>query len=295
MVGDVGVDGVKFTFEAVLRAKPAPGNGHLGVLQRLKCPDELVVKGSRITDLLADACFVPKHEKLSVTFKLEGVNQARGVVEIWGERYPTGKPVHVEKFVPVLGDNTWNTWYGGKHPKTSDVTGKITEDGPLKDKYLSPEFSPYRVRVSHWARVVASVTAPLGAGVVKLTIAETQFEVKFESLQIRLMQGVDESIAATALNRRFRLENTLMIEPRQTNGDFAASGRLPALAMWQATFWVAADGDRDFRRQYRRCQPGSSRKALARNRSLAQRHDTHSEYSTTPRKEPPENWFPRSS
>src|SRR6185437_3444749 len=107
-------------------------NGHLAVIQRLKAINELAVKGTKISISKLDACFVPRQEKLVAKLKVEGAAPAKGRIEIWGERYPTNKPIYTEDFVPASGDKDWDTWYGGKTPDAD--TFKITEAGPLKDK-----------------------------------------------------------------------------------------------------------------------------------------------------------------
>lgn len=220
---------MKYHFFAVLREKPGPQNGHLSILEQLKSAD-LEVKGTKLTIHEIYEAFVPKQETLRVVFGILGEAPKKGRIEIWGERYPTNKPIYSEDFTPESGLTTTESWHGGKEPKkegdspTKVYSGDITEDGPLKGKYLTPEFSPYRVRI-----IIGpddeSVKDPIEKGKGKVCIAESQFEVKFESILIRLHEGLNEAAAED----KHKLSNVLAIEksPPVRNGTFLAMGRLP--------------------------------------------------------------------
>jgi hypothetical protein len=186
MNADLTADGTKYSFLAILRQKPTPANGHLAVIQTRPTKKDLAVKGTKLSITTLDGWFVPKQEKLAAKFKLEGEAPANGRIEIWGERYPTDKPIYAEDFVPAAGDKDWNTWCGGENPE--DNTGEITADGPLKDKYLTPEFSPYRMRVIVGPNDEA-VKDPYGKGLGKTAMDEKLFEVDFKSVHIRLVEG----------------------------------------------------------------------------------------------------------
>jgi len=213
---------------AVLRQKPIAANGHQTVWRSVKVPASLAVKGTKLTISKIDAAFVPKQEKLEATYKIEGIAPAKGRIEVWGERYPTKKPVYVEAFKPAAEEKVWNTWFGGVEPKKKDdpknkvYGGGITEEGPLKAKYLTPEFSPYRLRIVLGPDDEA-IKEPLGKGLGKVVIAETQFEVTYQSLYIRLQKDLNEQTA----DKDNRLASVLGVEPRAATGEYAALGRLP--------------------------------------------------------------------
>lgn len=213
---------VKYRFYAALRDRPGPGNGHCAVIKRLRS-GELTVNPTLVAVTAIDAAFVPKQEKLEATINISGFTPAKGRIEVWGERYPTDKPIFFTTFDPEDGDNAWDDWYGGLDPRDNQNTGGITEDGPLKGKYLTPEFSPYRVRVITGPDD-ASVADPLGRGKGKVCLAEERFEVKFQSVQIRLQRGLQER----ADKAEHRLRDVLVVEPRAADGSYAAQGRLPA-------------------------------------------------------------------
>lgn len=199
----------QFKFDAVLRQIPTPANGHLTVRRRLTS-GQLTVQGYRASLGATDAAFVPKQEKLSAKVSVTDAGGAAkaGRYEIWGERYPSDKPLYTEDFTPAAGDTTWNTWDGKAN------------DGVLNGKYISPEFSPYRLRVIIGPDADA-VKDPHGKGKGRVSIAETQFEVAFQSLRVRLQDGLEAAVQTA-------LASALAIEPRQPNGTFAATGRLPA-------------------------------------------------------------------
>src|SRR5206468_3832583 len=48
MTPETAATGATYIFNAILREKPSAGNGHLGVLQKIKSP-ELKVLGTRVT------------------------------------------------------------------------------------------------------------------------------------------------------------------------------------------------------------------------------------------------------
>lgn len=208
-------DDAQYSFFALLREKPSPANGQLGVLQRIESTNKVKVKGTKLTISSVDAAFVPKQEKLEVKYKIEGEAPAKGRIEIWGERYPTNKPIYAEAFTPTAGEKTWKTWYGGLKPSgTSDdlddppEKGKITENGPLKGKYLTPEFSPYRVRIIIGPDDTDKpVEDPCGKGLGKVAMAEAQSEVTFQSVRIRLQAGLTEAAA----DDKYKLKQVLRI------------------------------------------------------------------------------------
>ncbi|AUX43476.1 uncharacterized protein SOCE26_049250 [Sorangium cellulosum] len=201
---------VEFTFDAVLRQKPSPANGQLTVRRRLTS-GPLKVSGYRVAidPSGVDAAFVPKQEKLSVKLAVDDAGGAAkaGRYEIWGERYPSDKPLYTEDFTPSAGDITWSGWDG----KASD--------GVLAGKYITPEFSPYRVRVIIGPDEGA-VKDPRGSGRGKVAVAEASFEVRIQSVRIRTQAGLAGGVQAA-------LDDLLGIEPAQPNGAFAAAGRLP--------------------------------------------------------------------
>ena len=217
---------------AVLRQKPIAANGHQTVWRSVKVPASLAVKGTKLTISKIDAAFVPKQEKLEATYKIEGIAPAKGRIEVWGERYPTKKPVYVEAFKPAAEEKVWNTWFGGKEPKKKDdpltkkYGGEITEAGSLKGLYLTPEFSPYRLRIVLGPDDEA-IKDPLGKGLGKVVIAETQFEVTLQSIHVRLLKGLTET--ATAAESFYKLDQALGVESPNTlrNGRYKTMARLP--------------------------------------------------------------------
>jgi hypothetical protein len=205
---------VEYSFFALLREKPAAANGYIGVIVRLASTNKLTVKGTKFTDVTIDECFVPKQEKLVVKFKIEGDVPAKGWVEIWGERFPTSKPLYAKEFTPAA-ENTWK-WDGKKNDSTA-----ATKVGD----YMSPQFSPYRVRV-----IVGpdddSVKEPYGKGLGKTTVLERQFGIIVQKLQIRV-----QSNFADQADVKYQLRTALAIEKSPgsatADGSFKAMGRLP--------------------------------------------------------------------
>jgi len=201
---------VSFTFDAVLRQTPTPANGQLTVRRRLTAK-ALSVVGYRVTVDPAgvDAAFVPKQEKLSVKHTIDDAGAAAkaGRYEIWGEHYPSNKPLYTEDFNPAAGATTWSSWDG------------TANDGVLAGKLLTPEFSPYRVRVLIGPDA-AAVKDPHGKGRGKVAIAEAAFQVEIQSVHLELQRGLDPAVQ-TALN------GVLAVEPRLAKGVFTATGRLP--------------------------------------------------------------------
>ena len=225
-----GPEDATYSAQAILRQKPTAANGHQTVWKSVKAPADLAVKGTKLTISKIDAAFVPKQEKLEATYKIEGTAPAKGRIEVWGERYPSKKPVYVEAFTPAVETKTWNTWHGGKEPKKKDdpltkkYGGEITEAGVLKGLYLTPEFSPYRLRIVLGPDDEA-IKDPLGKGLGKVVIAETQFEVTLQSIHVRLLKG----LAETAAESFYKLDQALGIESANTltNGRYKTMARLP--------------------------------------------------------------------
>jgi hypothetical protein len=204
----------EYSFFAILREAPSAANGYMGVLARIESINKLTVKGTTITDAVLDACFVPKQEKLVAKFKVTGELPAKGRIEIWGERYPTSKPLYTEDFTPEL-ENKWK-WDGKKNDSAA-----ATKVG----NYISPQFSPYRLRI-----VVGpdddSVKEPYGKGLGKATVFDQQFAIVVQKIQIRV-----QSDLADQADPKYQLRTALAIEKTPgavtDDGSFAAMGRLP--------------------------------------------------------------------
>lgn len=220
----------KYHFFAILHEKPTPKNGHQTVVRRLDKSADLDVKSTTLTLIKLDKAFVPKQEKLNIKYKIEGEIPVKGKFEIWGERYSTDKPIYSETITPAVGEKTWATWHGGKAPKKQgdpvdkQYKGGITEEGPLKGKYLTPEFSPYRLRII-LGPDDESINDPFKKGRGKVCLIESQFEVKFESIHIRLQENLNEAAAED----KYKMANVLAVEksPAVQDGTFKAMGRLP--------------------------------------------------------------------
>ncbi|MEP7123554.1 MAG: hypothetical protein ABJE95_21680 [Byssovorax sp.] len=197
----------KLTFDAVIRETPSPKNGHITSRGRVTSPG-LAVHGFKVSITTVDAAFVPGKENLHVQLKVEnkGGVALKGRYEIWGERC-LGNPIFADKFTPAAGDTTWSGW-------DSKANG-----GALSGKLITPEFSPYRVRVIIGLDD-ASVKDPAGVGKGKVCVAEHLFEVVIESLQMRLQSGLSAAVTSA-------LNTFLAIEPRDAKGVYHAQGRLP--------------------------------------------------------------------
>lgn len=208
-------EAVKYHFFALLCEKPSAKNGHKAVAQRLKSA-ELEVKGAKLSKVTCDACFVPKQEKLELKYKLEGTAPAKGRIEIWGERYPTKKPLYTEDFAPAVGEKEWKTWDG----KSND--GKTYLNKETANAYLTPEFSPYRIRIVVGPNDDA-VKEPLGKGVGKVATIEIPFEIVFLSVHPRLQNNLTEAAAVD----KYKLASVLAVEPRIASGKYGVMGRLP--------------------------------------------------------------------
>jgi hypothetical protein len=201
-------------FDALLKQKPTPQNGFHAVLNKATSPPSQVT-GFTVSIGNMDGCFVPHAEMLHVAYTVADVNGVAqaGRVEVWGERYPTNKPVYFGPIAYANGVNNWNTWNG---------TPNDTKYGA----YLTPEFSPYRLRI-----IVGpdqgSVDDPFGAGLGKVAVAEKEFEVKFESVNIRIQVGITETASGAPANAGYTLAQALAIEPYNHDGTYAHLGRLP--------------------------------------------------------------------
>ncbi|MBM4442787.1 MAG: hypothetical protein FJ027_20400, partial [Candidatus Rokubacteria bacterium] len=222
------------TFEALLREKPTPANAHQTVVAKVEAA-AIKLKGYTVEVSALDEAFVPKQESLELKYKVTDAGAAakKGLIRIWGERYPKDEPLYEEKFTPAAGDTTWNSWKG--------QAGL----GYLKDKYITPEFSPYRVQV-----IIGpdddSVAEPWGKGLGKAAVAEKQFEIKVQSIVVRL-QANPHGDVVTALEPDTRL----VVEPRTPTGVYAAKARLPLAREkaindgWAGGGQGSATGERD--------------------------------------------------
>ena len=201
----------KLKFDAVLRERPTAKTGMRAVLGKVTSA-EAQLQGFAVTITSIDASFVPHAEKIQVAYTVSdpGGVAKNGRIEIWGERYPTNKPLYTENFVPAHGAHNWISWDGKANA------------GPLSGKYISPEFSPYRVRIVA-AVDQGSADDAFAAGLKKVAVAEKPFEVEFQSVRVRLQAGITEAVAGAA----YRLGQALAVEPYNPNGTFAAMGRLP--------------------------------------------------------------------
>jgi len=217
-------DSTQLQFDAILRERPGTANGHQAVLAQTRLLTILTVAGFRVEMTSIDEAFVPglppgpDQEKLEAAYRLHGNAPASGRYEIWGERYPTDQPIYTENFVPAAGNTTWNSWNGG---------GITT--APLNGLFLTPEFTPYRLKIIVGPDAV-SVQDPYGAGKGKVSIAERQFQVVFQSVHIRLqdLRTPAPAIEAAADDSNYVLSKVLAIEPRiVADGSYANTGRLP--------------------------------------------------------------------
>jgi len=205
----------KLKFDAVLKDKASPKTGFHAVLAKVTSP-EADVKGFKVDITDGDAAFVPHTEKIQIKYTVTdpGGVAVKGRYEIWGERYPDDTPLYIENFTPAAGAKTWDTW-----------DGKANQ-GKYNGKYMSPEFSPYRVRI------VIGVTQGVvddafGVGISQVAAAERPFDVEFESVHIRLQAGIVETAAGAPANVGYTLGQVLTVEPYARNGNYRALGRLP--------------------------------------------------------------------
>ena len=200
----------KLKFEALLREKPSAKAGIHAVMGKITSA-EADVKGFAVTITKIDAAFVPHGEKIEVAYTVSdpGAVAKKGRIEVWGERYPTDKPLYTENFVPAHGAHTWTSWDGKANA------------GTLSGKYISPEFSPYRVRIIAGVDQ-GSVDDAFEAGLKKVAAAEKPFEVEFESVRIRLQTSLEGTVQ-TAMDTALAVES----DPPGFKSVFAATGRLP--------------------------------------------------------------------
>ena len=221
---------MKFSFYALLREKPSPKNGHTAVVQRLKS-GELEVKGTKLSVVSVDEAFVPKQEKLELKYKLEGAVPAKGRIEVWGERYPVDKPLYTEDFTPVTGEKEWKTWDG----KSND--GKKYLNSQTADAYLTPEFSPYRIRI-----IVGpdddSVKEPAVKGKGKVALIEKQFEIKVETIKIQVQNDIVEAAAED----KYKLRSVLMV-PLNPEISITGASQSSPIVITTATDHKLADKD----------------------------------------------------
>jgi hypothetical protein len=206
--------GPHLTFDAVLKDTASPKTGFHAVLAKAKS-GPATLQGFRVQVTGGDASFVPHAEKIQITYSVTdpGGVATKGRYEIWGERYPDDAPLYTENFTPAAGAKTWSTW-----------DGKANR-GKSAGKYISPEFSPYRVRIIIGVDQ-ASVDDAFGAGISQVAAAEGTFDVAFQSVRIRLQAGIAEAAAGPA-NAKYTLPQVLGIEPVAANGTYTATGRLP--------------------------------------------------------------------
>ncbi len=203
-------------FDAVLTGTPTPKSGFQAVLAKVTSP-EATLQGFKVTIDTLDAAFVPHNEKIQVTYTVTDPGSAatNGRFEVWGERYPDNKPLYTENFTPAAGQKTWNTWDGKAN------------FGKSNGKYISPEFSPYRVRIIIGVNQGA-VDDAFGAGISQVAAAEAAFEVVFQSVTIGLPLPANytEAAAGAPATAKYTLAQVLAID-RQPNGTYTAMGRLP--------------------------------------------------------------------
>lgn len=215
--------GPHLTFEAVLKDTVSPKTGFRAVLAKAKS-GPATLQGFRVQILGGDAFFAPgpnpppaanAGEKIQIRYSVTdpGAAAIKGRYEIWGERYPDDAPLYTENFTPAAGITTWSTWDGKAN------------NGKSSGKYISPEFSPYRVRIIIGADQ-ASVDDAFGVGISQVAVAEGVFDVAFQSVRIRLQAGITEA-ATGAANAKYTLPQVLGIEPVAANGTYTATGRLP--------------------------------------------------------------------
>ena len=203
------------TFQALLCQKPAPDNGHCAVAQALDSADSkagrLTLKGFGAAIASIDAYFAPKTETLAMQYSITDPHGAATAarIEVWGDRYPTVEPLYTENIPPKSGHHKWN-W-----------TGKANH-GALQNKFITPEFSPYRARVVIGVNQAAVEHPFEDQGLGKAAIAEAPFEVAFKSFEIRVQR---ELTLPEATKTRFG--EMLVVEPRTDRGEYAAVGRLP--------------------------------------------------------------------
>ncbi len=190
----------RLTFTAVLREAPTPANGHVTSRGRARS-GALVVDGFKVAIASMDAAFVPGVEKLHVTMQLEnpGEYNVEGAIMIWGERYPGDSALYTE--------NIQTSWMSGEEDWTWN--GKASA-GLLAGKLISPEFSPYRVQVLLW---------PAGKPSAEC-MAERNFEVAIESVELRIQAGLPQAVKDT-------LDTFLGVGTRTTQGTYPSTGRLP--------------------------------------------------------------------
>jgi hypothetical protein len=203
----------RLKFDALLHEKPSPKAGIHGVLGKVSSP-LADVRGFAVTITNIDANFVPHAEQIQVAYTVSdpgGVAKSARI-EVWGERYSTNQPLYrTAPFAPAHGAHNWNTWDGKANL------------GPLAGKYITPEYSPYRLRIIAGVDQ-ASVDDPFAAGLKKVAIAEKPFEVEFQSAWIRVQAGIVETAAAGS---NYSLAQALAVEPYNPNGTFTVMGRLP--------------------------------------------------------------------
>jgi hypothetical protein len=204
------------TFRAILREKPSPANAQLAAITSVTSAAQALQSfGIQIT--LIDPAFVPgpAQEQLQVAFTITDANNraTQGRYEVWGERYPgaTPEPVYKTNFNPA-GAANWNTWNG------------MANQGYLNGKFITPEFSPYRVRIII-GTAAGDVDDPYGAGQGKVACAEAQFEIKLQTVGIKKWQNLQEATA----NAEYQLTKTLVVEPRNNDatGSYPVTAELP--------------------------------------------------------------------
>ncbi len=205
------------TFRASLMDKPTPANGHTAAVSFVTSP-ALNLRSYSVASNSIDAAFVPKQEKLEVGYTVTDPDGAalKGRFEVWGERCPDEKPVpiYTEDFTPAAGAQTWTSWAGKAN------------GGKLSGKYITPEFSPYRVRIIIGPDA-ASVKDPDGAGQGKVAMVEKQFEISVFSVFMEVQKGVKDK--ETAKLKEHKLKNVLVIQPPGNDGKYDDDdmGRLP--------------------------------------------------------------------
>jgi hypothetical protein len=204
-------------FRAVLVDKPSPANGHTAVVAGIDSPNATFNSYSVAVNTI-DEAFVPKQEQLNFTYTVTDADNAarKGRFEVWGERCPdeNAVPIYTEDFTPAAGPQTWTSWSGKAN------------GGKLSGKYITPEFSPYRVRVIIGPDA-SSVKDPDGAGQGKVAIAETQFEISVFSVLMRIPEKIKNK--ETAKLKEHKLKEVLAIDPPRADGTYEDddTGRLP--------------------------------------------------------------------
>ena len=99
-------------------------------------PHKITVTPHTLSIVSVDPYFAPGIENLDIRYNISGLEPHNVLLEISSDKYPNNLVYRIE----LIGDEKRDG-----NNKVKNYDGKGNQPGPLENKYLSPQFSPYKV------------------------------------------------------------------------------------------------------------------------------------------------------